>query len=48
MGKTSKRNAIVEHAKVRTYYTFKPKFKKEIYLQAIKNRAEENVSLNLE
>ena len=31
-------NAVVKNGKLRAYYTFKPFFKKEIYLQFIRNR----------
>ena len=31
-------NAVVNDGKMRTYYIFKPTFKKEIYLNVIRNR----------
>ena len=36
--KQVKENAIVKHGKVRTYYSFKLFFKKEVHLQCIKSR----------
>ena len=32
------KNAVVKHGKLRTYFCFKPNFKKENYLHVIKNR----------
>ena len=36
--KQLKENAVVKHGKLRTYFCFKPNFKKENYLHVIKNR----------
>ena len=36
--KQLKENAVVKHGKFRTYFCFKPNFKKENYLHVIKNR----------
>ena len=36
--KQLKENAVVKHEKLRTYFCFKPNFKKKKYLHVIKNR----------
>ena len=38
MGKILHENAVIKEGKMRTYYRFKPIFKKEIYLHVIGNR----------
>ena len=38
MGKQLHENAVIKEGKMRTYYRFKPIFKKEIYLNVIGNR----------
>ena len=38
MGKQLHENAVIKEGKMRTYYRFKPIFKKEIYFNIIGNR----------